>query len=439
MPLGGSSAPQPARCAAVSARADLHELEGDPPARGWVDLVRDPRFGWYLLGRLSSNLGVWIANISAAVLMFELTRSAFLVGLVSVAQFLPQLVLGPLSGAAADRGDRKRQVLLGRVLIVLGTAGQALWLWLADVAAGTDAAVLVTTSFVIGLGFVTGGPAMHAIVPALVRRSEIASAVTLDSAPVTIARAVGPAVGTAIALAFGAPAAFLAAAALNLIFIVVLLRMEIAAHVRRKGADLSVRAGVRFLRADRPTALLLLGVTAVGFGSDPAITLAPSISASMGQGSEHAGTFASAFGIGAGLGFVVIALIRRVLSLSAYGFGGMVLMALGLVPLTIASSPGAASLAYAASGLGMTLAVTSLTSQLQQRLPDDLRGRIMALWSVGFIGSRPLAAALDGAIADLVSVPAALITVVVVLLVAAWLCLPRRLTGDPPTDRLADH
>ena len=78
----------------------------------------------------------------------------------------------------------------------------------------------------------------------------------------------------------------------------------------------------------------------------------------------------------------------------------------------------------------MTTAITSLSAQLQQRLPDELRGRIMALWSMAYLGSRPLAAALDGAVADAVSVSAALLLVVSLLLGAAWLCSPGRLRSD---------
>jgi hypothetical protein len=97
------------------------------------------------------------------------------------------------------------------------------------------------------------------------------------------------------------------------------------------------------------------------------------------------------------------------------------------VPTPAAALPG-----FALAGLGMTLAVASLSSLLQQRLPDHLRGRVMALWSVGFLGSRPFAAALNGAVADLVSVGAALGLVAVSMVAAAWLCLPARTDRPVP-------
>lgn len=98
------------------------------PARGSLRLLVDPVFGPYFFGRLLSTAGIWIHNIVAAILAFQLTGSAFIVGLVSVAQFAPQLLFAPLSGALADRGDRRRQIVLGRVVAACGSGGLALWL-----------------------------------------------------------------------------------------------------------------------------------------------------------------------------------------------------------------------------------------------------------------------------------------------------------------------
>jgi hypothetical protein len=99
--------------------------------------------------------------------------------------------------------------------------------------------------------------------------------------------------------------------------------------------------------------------------------------------------------------------------------------------LTVVPVPAAAIVAFGVGGAGMTLSLTSLSTQMQERLPDVLRGRVMALWSVAFLGSRPFAAAVNGAIADVVSVEAALLTVVAVLLGAAWLSRPVRLAPVP--------
>lgn len=166
-------------------------------------------------------------------------------------------------------------------------------------------------------------------------------------------------------------------------------------------------------------------MAAIGIGSDPAITLAPSLSTKFTGDASSAGAIASAFGVGAGLGFLAIPLIRRIIRLNHQGLAGLLLMAGGFSALIVANEFLAALVAFLAAGLGMTLSLTSLSAQLQLRIPDELRGRIMALWGVAFIGSRPLAAAVNGAVADLGSASMALVLVVFTLICAALLLVVR--------------
>lgn len=390
------------------------------PARGWLRLLADGLFGPFVFGRLLASSGVWIHNVAAALVAFELTRSAFVVGLVTIVQFLPQVVLAPWSGSIADRGDRRRQIVAGRLIVAAGSGVMAAWWWLGVESVGMTTVVLLVCSTVVGLGFVTGSPAMHAVVPSLVRKSEIATAVTINTAPVMLGRAAGPAVGAYIALNAGYGVAFLSAAFCNVAFAVILRRIAIPERRVPQGADTSIRAALEFLRLDRGSARILLGVAVVGFCADPAITLAPSISEGLGREVELTGALASAFGIGAAAGFPTIGLLSRWVSLEGRGTVGFVLTAAGLMGLVVSTNATAALAALCVAGVGMTLSLTSLSALLQQRLPDGMRGRVMALWSVGFLGSRPLAAAIDGALADLFSVAAALIFCSLVAVSAAW-------------------
>jgi MFS family permease len=417
----------------VSSDRDLtDEQAAATPVRGSLALLTDRVFGPFFVGKLLSTAGIWIHNIVAAILAFQLTRSAFVVGLVSVAQFAPQLLFAPLSGAAADRGDRRNQLVLGRLIAAAGSGGLALWIALVGVDGLPGAAPVVGAALVVGIGFVVGGPAMHALLPTLVRPGELATAIALNSLPFTVARAGGPAIGALVAASAGPAVAFAIAAASNLAFAAVMLCLPIGGRPAvRPGADRSVRAGLRHLRVDPTLVLLLVGVGAIGIGADPAITLTPSLSDGFGRGSELVGIFASSFGIGAGLAFTVLTPVRRRLGLPRVGTLGLVLMATGMLALTVTPVPVLAIVAFGVGGAGMTFALTSLSTQMQERLPDDLRGRVMALWSVAFLGSRPFAAAVNGAVADAVSVDAALMTVVGVLLTAAWLCRPTRLAPNP--------
>ncbi len=408
-----------------------HAATVPPAPRGSFRLLADPVFGPFFVGKLLSTAGIWIHNVVAAILAFELSGSAFVVGLVSVAQFGPQLIFAPLSGAMADRGDRRRQVVLGRVIAAAGSGGLALWIAVVGVDGLPGAWPVVAAALVVGIGFVVGGPAMNALIPALVRPNELAGAVALNSVPFTIARAGGPAIGAVVAASAGPATAFAIAAATNLLFVAILLPLRVRSRAETSGGDRRVRAGLAYLRQDRAILLLLVGVGAIGIGADPVITLTPSLSAGFGQGSTLVGVFASSFGVGAGAAFLILGTLRRRIGLPRLGTLGLVLLAAGTAATGLAPTPAIAIGALLVGGAGMTMSLTSLSTQLQQRLPDELRGRVMALWSVAFLGSRPVAAAVNGAVADALTPLVALLCVAAVVGLAAIWCRPARLAARP--------
>lgn len=404
-----------------------HARETTPPARGSLRLLGDPTFGPFFVGQLLATAGVWVHNIAAAIVVYELTRSAALVGAVSIAQFGPQLLLASWSGAMADRGDRRRQVVWGRLVTVLGSGGLALWIATIGLDGVPGALAVVAAALVVGIGFALGGPAMQALIPSLVRPSELASGVTLSAAPFTLARAGGPAIGALIVTTAGPAAAFAVAAASNLAFAVLVMVLAIPNVERSPASDGSVRAGFRHIRGDGAVLALLLGACTVGIGADPVITLSPPIADALGGGSRLVGWLASAFGIGAVLAFPLLGWLRRRAGLPRMASGGLLVMAAGLGLLALAPVAWLALGAMGIAGVGITLAVTSLSTQLQQRSPEHLRGRIMAVWLIAFLGSRPLAAGVNGGIADVVSPAAALTVVVAVLVGGAWLVRPARI------------
>lgn len=407
-------------------------LPADAPPRSAWRLLADPVFGPFFLGKSLSTAGMWVHNIVAAILAWELSRSALVVGLVSVAQFGPQLVLAPLSGAMADRGDRRRQLIWGRVIAMAGSGGLAVWIALVGVEGLPGAWPVVAAALIVGIGFVIGGPAMNALLPHLVRPNELAAAIAVNSIPFTVARATGPALGAVMSATLGPASAFALAAATNLLFVLLLLPLTIPRRAEGAGqGDRRVRAGVRYLREDRGIPLLLLGVGAIGVGADPVITLTPVLAAGFGGDPTLVGVFASSFGIGAGLAFVVLGRLRLALGLERLGVVGLGLLAGGTALSGLAPLPWVAVLAFVLGGSGMTFALTAFSTLLQARLPDALRGRVMALWSVAFLGSRPLAAAVNGGIADLAGPTVALLIVAVVVGVVAVVVRPSRLALRP--------
>ncbi|MCV7070917.1 MFS transporter [Mycolicibacterium rufum] len=392
----------------------------------------DRVFGALFWGKMFSVVAVWTHGIVAAIVIYDATRSALMVGMVGVAQFGPQLLLTPTSGKWADTGNPVRQILLGRVFCAAGSGLVAGWLFTAPSAHGTAAAVAVLLgSLLVGFGFAVGGPAMQSIVPSLIRDGELSTAMALNSIPMTIGRILGPAAGAYLAAHLGPAAAFTVSAALHLVFALLLIVVRFPAPPpRRPGADYRVRVAVRYALGDRRLLLALIAVTVVGIASDSSITLAPSMADALGGGAGLVGTLSAVFGVGAGIGMAVLALLRGRIGadlvswLGLWGLAaGCTVLAGGLV--TDVATAVAVS-GFALAGLGFGWAMTGLGTVVQEQAPEELRGRIMALWLVGFLGSRPLAAAVLGGTADAVGVYAAFGVAAVLCGIVVVLCRPSR-------------
>ncbi|WP_114907746.1 MFS transporter [Ornithinimicrobium murale] len=401
------------------------------PPRGSFRLIMDPQFGAIFWGKLLSGTGVWIHAIVAAIVVFAATGSALWVGLVSVAQFIPQLFLSPLSGKWADRGNLAFQLLLGRVLCIIGSGLIAIWCWVqGDPQGYAGASAVLAGSFIVGLGFVVGGPAQQSIIPLLIRPGELGAAMGLNSLPMTLARVVGPAIGAAIAAQFAAAPAFAVAALTHLVFAVMLLAASLPQGVERDAADdtdFSVRSALRHVRGDRTLLLLLLVVTAAGFASEPSMTLAPTFAEELGGDSHLVGQLTGAFGLGAALGYVAYSRASRRRPQEWVTQVGLILMTLGTAGLAFAGHAVVALVLFGVVGSGFMIALTGATTLIQQRVPPLLRGRVMALWFMGFIGSRPLAASLDGWLADSLSLAAPLLVTAGLLVVVLVCFRPGRL------------
>ncbi|BBY28998.1 MFS transporter [Mycolicibacterium sediminis] len=405
-----------------------------PRPRGALGLMFDPVFGALFWGKMFAVVAVWTHGIVAAIVMYDATHSALMVGLVGVVQFGPQLVLTPTSGKWADTGDPARQILLGRALCVMGSGLVAAWLLVDSDLEGLATAVpILTGSLLVGLGFVVGGPAMQSIVPNLIRDGELSTAMALNSIPMTIGRIVGPAAGAYIAAHLGAAAAFATAAGLHLIFALFLVAVRFPAPPeRRASTDYRVRTAVLYVWRDRPLLLALVAVATVGIASDPSITLAPSLADSLGGDSRLVGLLSAVFGVGAAVGMGTLALMRGRMASAKVSSIGLVGLAAGSAVLVAGVVPAVALAGFAVAGLGFGWAMTGLSTVVQERAPEELRGRIMALWLVGFVGSRPIAAAVLGGAADLFNVQVAFAVAAALTVVVVLICRPSKLAGPLP-------
>lgn len=404
-------------------------LEPDSqPGRSWRNLLRDRTFGPFVGAKLATMLGVWIHNIVSAVLAFVITDSALAVGAVSIVQFVPLILLSPLGGLLADHVGLVRLMMLGRILSAGGSGGLAVFLMF--YAGGVPPTVLpvMLSAFVVGTGFALGSPAMQAVVPSLVSPRDLPGAVALDNMPLMLGRTVGPALGALLIGVAGFAAAFAVAALGHVIFVVVVSRLTLV----RSGVPARPPVGrvggvLRYLK-ERPIAIrLIIAVAVVGFGVDPVLTLGPALAEWIGAATDFAGAIASAFGVGALIGFLALPLFRRALGEERLTVTGLVFLGVGMIVVAAVSAAVPVLIAFAIAGIGMTAAVTGSTTALHRAVTDEWRGRVMALWIVGFVGMRPVAALVNGAIADLISPTLAAGLTGAIVLLWAIECRPSRL------------
>lgn len=402
--------------------------------RSALALMFDPVFGALFWGKMFSVVAVWTHSIIAAVVMYDATGSALMVGLVGVVQFGPQLILSPISGKWADTGNPGLQILLGRLLCIAGSGSVAVWMFLEPGLEGFSAAAPVLIgSTLVGFGFVVGGPAMQSIVPDLIREGELSTAMALNSIPMTIGRILGPAAGAYLAAHFGAATGFAVSAGLHVVFAIFLLVVRLPTPPdRASDADYRVRAALTYVWRDRPLFLALIAVATVGVAADPSITLAPSLADTLGGDTTLVGTLSAVFGIGAAVGMVALALMGGRMASAQVSSLGLTGLGVGCAVLAGSVVPAVAVIGFALAGLGFGWALTGLSTVVQERAPQELRGRIMALWLVGFLGSRPIAAALLGGTADVANVQVAFAVAAALTLGVALMCRPSKLSGNLP-------
>jgi MFS family permease len=374
-------------------------------------------------------MGSWAYTVTAVVVVFNLTSSATQVGLVTVVQFSVPLVLAPVGGALADRFDRRKLLLCAQASSSMATGVLALANYSGGPGGIRQVWPIFVASFVLGLGSSLADPARHALVPALIPPEEMAPALSLNSVTFNIGRTVGPALAGALLASTGAGGAFTFTAVTYGVFAAVLLVLRPRPTGRQAEDDGKLGAGLKYLRADRRKLALLCGVAVAGFASDPVITLSPLLAQDLPTSSEFfaqastdvaVAAMASSYGCGAILTIVALRALHYRFGYRMVGLAGLALSGAITAALALAPTLEVACVLLVAGGAGYFLAVSSLTALLQMVIPEHLRGRVMAVWGMFFLGSRPVAALTDSTLARLLSARWALLLVAALVALASY-------------------
>src|ERR671939_262819 len=355
-------------------------------------LIGSRNFGPYFVGNALSASGTWFQNLAASLLVWRLTHSPFLLGVLNFSNFIAVLVLAPWAGAAADRLDQRRLLLVTQLASTALIATLAILAWTHH----SPAWVVIVFALALGVASAFSAPASQALIGWLVPPRDLPSAVGLNSMTYNVARAAGPALAAESVRHLGIPASFAinSASYLALVAALAIVRPR-EREVPRQ--DVRLRESLRLVRSNRRLLVFLCIVAAVGFASDPVNTLAPAFAHLFHRPDTEAGFIIGAFGGGAVTAALLLA--GRVTGSRRRMTTTLLLLGCGMVAFGVAPWLGVAYPLLAIAGFGYLASNTHATSRLQLEVEEHQRGRIMALWSVAFLGLRPLASLADGAVA----------------------------------------
>jgi MFS family permease len=381
--------------------------------------LKIPNYRRYFIGQLVSLSGNWMQMVAEIWVILTLTGSGVAVGLTTALQFLPMLLFGAWGGLIADRVPKRGLLLLTQGLHMIAPLAM-LTLALNGVLVPWMVFALV---FVRGCVNAVDYPTRQAFVMEMVGGERVVNAVSLNSVLVHSARIVGPAFAGVLIATVGVEPCFALNAASFAVMIFCLRGMdtkELSASElvpRQPGA---VRAGLRYVRSD-PELWIPLGLMAIvgtlGFNFQAILPLLARFTFDGGPGAYAA--LVSAMGVGAVIGALVNGARGKVSPLllagAAIGFGALSLMAAGAptlaLELVVLAPLGAASVTLAAS----------INSALQLASEPSMRGRVMALYSIVFLGSTPIGGPLAGWLAEAIDPRAALVMAGVAAIAAGLL------------------
>jgi MFS family permease len=403
--------------------------EGDTPDRADTpvvhrtgslgDALRQEPFRKVWLGSLASNVGTWMQNITLGVLAYELTGEAWFIGVITFAQLGPTLLLSPFGGALADRVNRRT------LMVVIAAVQTVLSLVLALVALSDhpNEVALVLIVFGIGVGGALNAPAANAVLPALVRTEEIQGAVALNSAAMNGSRVIGPILGGLVEQLGGASLVF-AVNGLTFLFViwaVGTVKADLSAPGHTGASPLrQIREGIRAAHSDGVVERSLITIALFSLCSLVFIYQMPLIAEELFglTGIGYTLLFAS-LALGAAIGALSMGSWFANVERSVMTKGALIVFSAGLVAFSVTTSPLVAYPAVFVTGGAYFVVVTALSTTLQMRVHDEVRGRVMGLWMMGWAGLVPVGGLIAGPVIDAIGiVPVLLFGAAVALLLA---------------------
>lgn len=360
--------------------------------------LQNRNYRLFFAGQLVSLVGTAMQVVAQSWLVLTLTNSGVALGVTAALQFVPMLVLGIWGGVVADRFDKRRVLIATQVAAGL----LALVLWLLVVTGAVALWMVYVLAFLLGLVTVVDLPTRHAFVIEMVGDDEVPNAVGLNSAVFNTGRLVGPAVAGVLIAGVGVASCFLINAISYVPVIAGLVAMrseELFREAPVAAGPGPVRAGLRYVWSTPQLRSTILLVAVIGaFGLNFVVILPLLARFTLGGGPRLYGALSSAMALGSVVGALVIAgrgrPTRRLLLGGAGAFGILTMVA------AAAPTPLAVGLTLVPTGAALMLFLATANATLQLTSDTAMRGRVMALYGLVFLGSTPVGGPLMGWISE---------------------------------------
>ena len=367
--------------------------------------LRHRNFRLFFGGQIISLIGTWMQTVAQAWLIYRLTGSSVLLGVLGFVGQFPIFLLSPLAGVAADRWPRRRVViatqsasmLLAYILAALTMTGRI------------NVGEIIVLATCLGIVNAFDVPARQSFLIEMVGREDLLNAIALNSSMFNGARVAGPAVAGVLVAVIGEGWCFLlnGISYLAVIAGLFMMRIDETLVVHDGAAALEkLREGLRFARHTKPIRTLLMLVAIVSFMALPYTVLMPIFAVRILHGGASAyGTLMGAVGVGAMFGALTLAMRRQlrglgtVVAYSATGLGA------SLVLFSLSHWYWLSFTILVLSGFTMMMQFTATNTLIQAMVPDQLRGRVMSLYAMMFLGMTPLGSLLAGTVADHIGAP----------------------------------
>jgi MFS family permease len=363
--------------------------------------LRHRNYRLYLTGQLVSVCGTWMQQVAQSWLVYRLTGSATLLGVVGFASQIPIFALSPIGGVITDRFSLRRILLLTQSLALL----QALLLAALTLTGRIEVSQLILLGAVLGIVNAFDMPARQSLVNRLVDMEDLPNAIALNSSMINAARIVGPGLAGLLVATLGEGFCFLINALSYLAVLWALLAMKIPETGTETKPHLSIvrslTEGLRYIAKNSPIRAMLLLLGCVGLLGMPYMTLMPVFAGKVHKGGADAlGLMMGAVGLGALAGALFLARrkelrgLGRIIVMTTIGFGA------GLILFTASRWFWLSLAILLGVGFCWMVLIAASNTILQALAADRMRGRVMSIFSMMLVGMAPFGSLLAGWLAD---------------------------------------